>query len=389
MKTLFFDCFAGISGDMTLGAFIDAGVDAQYLIQELSKLKLPGYHIRTEETMKRGIRGTQCHVMLDQHEHEHRTFADIQKLINASALNEKVKETALAIFMRVARAEGKVHGLPIEAVHFHEVGAVDSIVDIVGAAVCYHALNPEAVYASGINIGRGFVRCAHGLLPVPAPATAEILSETDFPVFSEGTDGEAATPTGVAILAELAEYAPAMPEMTIDRIGYGFGEREFEILNGLRLFVGETRQPSGKQDTIWVIETNIDDMTGETAGYVMEGLFEKGVRDAFYTPIYMKKNRPAIKLTVICDAQKRKAIEKFILKETSSIGLRRYRAERTVMERRLETVMTELGPVCTKICTYGDIIKRTPEYEDVRRLAKENEMSFLDVMKMIETQING
>lgn len=385
MKTLYFDCFAGISGDMTLGAFLDAGVDGEYLIKELDKLGVSGYHIEIEKRQKRGIMGTQCHVIMDHHEHVHRYFSDIRAIIENSTLSEAVKETALAIFRRVAEAEGKVHGLSVDEVHFHEVGAVDSIVDIVGAAICFHALAPDAVYASKINVGKGFVKCAHGLLPVPAPAVAEILATTDFPVYALGTDGEAATPTGVAILAELAEYAPNLPEMKVKKIGYGFGEREFEVLNGLRILVGESElNIKAQQDGVWILEANLDDMTGETAGYVLEKLFSAGARDAFYTPIYMKKNRPAMKLTVITDEERRQLLEQIIFSETTTIGLRRIKAERSIMERHIETVSTPLGPVCVKVCRLGEIVKRAPEYEDLRRLAQEKQMPFIEVMKIVE-----
>lgn len=385
MKTLYFDCFAGISGDMTLGAFLDAGVDGEYLIKELDKLGVSGYHIEIEKRQKRGIMGTQCHVIMDHHEHAHRHFSDIRAIIENSTLSEAVKETALAIFRRVAEAEGKVHGLSVDEVHFHEVGAVDSIADIVGAAICFHALAPDAVYASKINVGKGFVKCAHGLLPVPAPAVAEILATTDFPVYALGTDGEAATPTGVAILAELAEYAPNLPEMKVKKIGYGFGEREFEVLNGLRILVGESElNIEAQQDGVWILEANLDDMTGETAGYVLEKLFSAGARDAFYTPIYMKKNRPAMKLTVITDEERRQLLEQIIFSETTTIGLRRIKAERSIMERHIETVSTPLGPVCVKVCRLGEIVKRAPEYEDLRRLAQEKQMPFIEVMKIVE-----
>lgn len=376
MKVLYFDCFAGISGDMTLGAFLDIGADPAHLERELARLGVPGFHLEIEKTQKRGITGTKCHVVMDRHEHAHRHFSDIVGIIEGSGLDEAVKKTAIAIFRRVAEAEGKVHGVPMEQVHFHEVGAVDSIVDIVGAAICFHDIAPDVVYGSAVNAGQGFVKCAHGLLPVPAPATAEIIGKTDFPIYAKGVDGESATPTGMAILAELASYSAGFPQMAVDTIGYGFGDREFEILNGLRLFVGHT---DSEDCGILVMETNIDDMTGETAGYVLEGLFEQGVRDAFYTPIYMKKNRPAVKLTVICDAEKAETITRYIFAQTSSIGLRKYKVDRAVMNREIETVDTLFGPVRVKVCTYGGIVKRSPEYEDLKRIAGETGKSFMEI----------
>lgn len=239
MKILYFDCFAGISGDMTLGAFLDCGVSEDYLQTALEKLKVPGFHLEIEKTKKNGIMGTQCKVICEQEEHAHRHFSDIRKIIEDSALEDVVKNTAVRIFERVAEAEGKVHGVAPEHVHFHEVGAVDSIVDIVGAAICYHSVAPDAVYASAVNVGTGFVKCAHGILPVPAPATAEILAGTKLPVYAKAAEGECTTPTGAAILAELATYYDRLPAMNIETVGYGFGEREFEVLNALRLFVGD------------------------------------------------------------------------------------------------------------------------------------------------------
>ncbi|MDO4287853.1 MAG: nickel pincer cofactor biosynthesis protein LarC [Eubacterium sp.] len=384
MKVLYFDCFAGISGDMTLGAFLDLGVDPEYLKGELAKLGVPGFHLEIEKTSLRGIGGTKCRVVMDRHEHSHRHFGDIVKIIEDSDLSAVVKTTAIAIFRRVAVAEGKVHGVPEDQVHFHEVGAVDSIVDIVGAAICHHALAPDKTYCTGINVGSGYVKCAHGLLPVPAPATAEILGSTEIRSYSAHIDGESATPTGVAIAAELAEYTPELPAMAAPKIGWGFGDREFEIINGLRLFLGE----DGEKDPddpcgAWVVETNIDDMTGEMAGYVLEGLFELGVRDAFYTPIYMKKNRPAMKLTVICGDHRLAAVEDYLLRETSSIGLRKYQVERVVMDREIRQIETPLGSVAVKFSSLGDIKKAMPEYEDMRALAKKSGKSLLEIQQLV------
>ncbi|MEG0074687.1 MAG: nickel pincer cofactor biosynthesis protein LarC [Eubacterium sp.] len=381
MKILYFDCFAGISGDMTLGAFLDIGVDPEFLKSELNKLGVPGFHLEIEKTQKRSITGTQCHVIMDRHEHCHRHYSDIVKIIEDSTLSDAVKKTAIAIFGRVAEAEGKVHGVPMDHVHFHEVGAVDSIVDIVGASICFHALAPDKVYGSAVNVGCGFVKCAHGLLPVPAPATAEIIGQSNFEVYTKGIDGESATPTGMAILTELAEYTHSFPQMKIDRLGYGFGDREFEILNGLRFFLGNTEE----EETVPIveIETNIDDMTGENAGYVLEGLFAMGVNDVFYTPIYMKKNRPAMKLTVICEETKRVAVENYLFKETSTIGLRYYPVKRTIMDRKEELLETAFGPIRMKCCRIGDIEKRSPEYEDVKRIALETGKSFLEINHLV------
>ncbi|AFA49076.1 nickel pincer cofactor biosynthesis protein LarC [Acetobacterium woodii] len=380
MKVLFFDCFSGISGDMVLGAFIDLGIDPAYLQAELEKLNLSGFRIEAEATMKKGISGTCCHVRLDPDHHHHRHFDDIKAIIEKSTLAADIKATALAIFMRVAVAEAKVHNVPVDHVHFHEVGALDSIVDIVGAAICYHTLKPDIVYGSKINVGSGWVRCAHGLLPVPAPATTEILCESNFEIYSNAIDGESATPTGVAILAELATYSPTTPSFIPEKTGYGFGKKDFGILNALRIIQGRRSE----SNLAMVVETNVDDMTGEMAGYVLELLLQNDALDAFYTPVYMKKNRPGIHLTVLCTEAKLPQIEEIILKETSTIGLRKYPVERTCMHRQFKKIATPLGEITVKISQHGKITRTTPEYEDVKKMALASGKSLWEILEMVE-----
>lgn len=387
MKILYFDCYSGISGDMVLGAFIDAGVPAEHLISSLNQLSVDGFHLEISKTTKGGISGTSCRVVIDRHEHVHRHYSDIEKIIVDSQLPEEVAQTALNIFKRVARAEAKVHNISFNRVHFHEVGAIDSIVDIVGAAICFHYLKPQRVYCSAINTGSGFVQCDHGILPVPAPATAEILTEVEIPMCAKFIDGESATPTGVAILAELATYTENIPPIKLKKIAYGFGEKEFKILNALRLLLGDAEnQIYG--DTITVLETNIDDMTGENAGYVMEKLFELPVRDAFYTSIYMKKNRPALRLTVICDEEQIDKVQALLFKETSTIGIRRTEAERAIMGRDFYALETPYGEVKIKKLVYDDISKEQPEYEDIRKIAQKTGKGFNEVMSCVQAMIN-
>ncbi len=380
MKVLFFDCFSGISGDMVLGAFIDLGIDPAYLQAELEKLNLSGFRIEAEATMKKGISGTRCHVRLDPDHHHHRHFDDIKAIIEKSTLAADIKATALAIFMRVAVAEAKVHNVSVNHVHFHEVGALDSIVDIVGAAICYHTLKPDIVYGSKINVGSGWVRCAHGLLPVPAPATTEILCESNFEIYSKAIDGESATPTGVAILAELATYSSTTPSFIPEKTGYGFGKKDFGILNALRIIQGRRSE----SNLAMVVETNVDDMTGEMAGYVLELLLQNDALDAFYTPVYMKKNRPGIHLTVLCTEAKLPQIEEIILKETSTIGLRKYPVERTCMHRQFKKIVTPLGEITVKISQHGKIKRTTPEYEDVKKMALTSGKSLWEILEMVE-----
>lgn len=408
METLYFDCFSGISGDMVLGAFLDLGVDETYLKQELEKLHLDHYQLYGEKTKKLGITGTYCHVDARE-EHVHRHFYEIRQMIWDSELDAKVKETAVAIFERVAKAEGRVHGVPAEHVHFHEVGALDSIIDIVGAAICFHAVAPKRVFVSGINVGSGWVHCAHGVIPVPAPATVEILSEAKIQMYSKWIEQECATPTGVAIVAELAEYTQKIPNIIPKKVAYGFGKKDFPIPNGLRLIYGELQETAsaGTGDDAWmidstkasdervnevnqetdhtlnhvvVLETNIDDGTGELLGYVMEQLFAVGALDVFYTPIYMKKNRPAVKLTVLVKKSDVERMENLILRETPTIGIRKYETERTCMERSMRYVDTVYGTITVKSCVYGDIKKETLEYEEVAQIARKYQKPYLDVV---------
>lgn len=381
MKTLYFDCFSGISGDMVLGAFLDLGVEESYLNQELEKLHLDHYRIFGEKTKKMGISGTYCHVDAKE-EHMHRHFSEIRQMIQDSDLDENVKETAIAIFQRVAEAEGRVHGVPADYVHFHEVGALDSIIDIVGAAICFHKVAPEKVYVSGINVGSGWVHCAHGVIPVPAPAVVEIMTGARIPMYSKWIEQECATPTGVAIVAELAEYASQMPSFVPEKVAYGFGKKDFQIPNGLRLILGEQKNACD-EESIVVIETNIDDGTGEMAGYAMEQLLKAGALDVFYTPIYMKKNRPAMILTVLAKEETVSVLESILFRETPTIGIRKYRTERTCMNRVMRKVNTPYGLVTVKSCSLGDIKKETLEYEDVAKIAREHRIPYGDAIREI------
>ena len=393
MKTLYFDCFSGISGDMVLGAFLDLGVEEEYLKKELAKLHLDHYEIYAESTKKMGISGTRCHVHVKD-EHVHRHFYEIQQMIQESELDEQVKNTAIAIFQRVAQAEGRVHGVPAEYVHFHEVGALDSIIDIVGAAICFHKIAPEKVYVSRINVGSGWVHCAHGTIPVPAPAVVEIMAEAHLPMYSKWIEQECATPTGVAIVAELSEYAPDLGFFVPERTAYGFGKKDFQMPNGLRMILGRSERSiledslndlkEGCDHDVVVIETNIDDGTGEMAGFVMERLFDAGALDVFYTPVYMKKNRPAMLLSVLTEKKNVDEIEAIILKETPTIGLRKYVANRTCMKRTMRKVNTPYGEITVKSCSYKDIKKETLEYEEVTHIARTYQMSYSDAEKCLQ-----
>ncbi len=293
MKALYFDCQSGISGNMTLGALLEITKDENYLRQELDKLHVDGYYITINKTVKNGISGTYVDVILENHEHyhdhhhhEHRNLHDINHIIDQSELDEKVKDLAKRIFLRVAKAESKVHQKSLDEIHFHEVGAIDSIVDIVGCAILIQQINPDVIYSSVVHDGYGYVECAHGTIPVPVPATSEIFTDPKVKMKQVDIEGEMVTPTGAAIISELAESFGTMPTMNVSQIGWGCGTKDFKIPNVLKVSLGEIE---AQNEDVIVLECNIDDISGEVLGYTMERLFEHGALDVFYTPIYMKK----------------------------------------------------------------------------------------------------
>ena len=316
-------------------------------------------------------------------------------MIMGSTLHAGEKALAVGIFLRIADAEGKIHGKPADEVGFHEVGAVDSIVDIVGTAICFHWLMPERVTASAVNTGSGFVRCLHGLLPVPAPATAAILSAAQVPMYAKGSPGERTTPTGAAILAEIVHSFGQMQPMIVSSIGYGLGTRDFDSPNILRMMVGETaadtyagepnHADSDEADEIIVLEANLDDMTGEAAGYLMGKLLDAGARDVFYSPVFMKKNRPGMLLTVLTTPGMVSGMEYLIFQESSTIGIRRTPAARTVMNRSHVTVSVRDHPVLIKVCKWRDIVKAAPEYESVREVSEKTGLPFRTAYRMAES----
>ena len=393
MKALYLDCASGISGNMFLGACIQLGVPEKFLQTELEKLNISGeYHLEISDVNKNGIGASYVNVKLlsdfePEHVHRHasnirrlprqitghthRTMADIREIIDASDLKNSVKQKALSIFSVIATAEGKVHALPPDKVHFHEVGAVDSIIDIVGCALCLDWLDAEKIFVSKINVGGGFVQCAHGLMPVPAPATAELLQ--GFKTFSFGAEKELTTPTGAAIVNSLAEFSASLPEDFIsEKIGYGAGTLDLKIPNVLRIYFGEF---GGKVQRHFVkLETNIDDMNPQIYGRLYEKLFSAGAVDVWTTNIYMKKNRPAQTLSVLVDDEHREECTKIIFEESTSIGIRVIHVDdRIEAARKFAKVETKFGEVQCKVSAYdGKIVSITPEYEDCRRLAEKN-----------------
>ncbi len=456
MKTLYLDCFAGISGDMFLGAMVDLGVPFETLKAELTKLGLDHeFEIEMRRDEKLGIFGTKVDVIdlnashshdhthdhthehenhhhdhdhnhgdshthehenhhhdhdhnhgdSHTHEHEHhhhdhdhnhgdshthghehhhdhlRNFADIKGIIEGSTLSKSVKEKSLKIFELIAIAEGHVHGKPSDEVHFHEVGAIDSIVDIVGAAICLEVLEVDEVLASSIEVGEGFVKCAHGLMPVPAPATAEILS--GVPILSKVKGYEMTTPTGAAIIKAIVSSFPSDKAMRIEKLGYGLGTRNLNIPNVLRAAFIESKVSDAKAQ--WILETNIDDMSSELLVYAEERLLAEGALDVYKTQIIMKKGRPAIKLSVLVKSTDMEKIQRVIFEETTSIGLRKYPVDKVKLDRTYEKIETKYGQVTLKTAMLdGEIVNIKPEYEDCKRLAIENKVPIAKVYRAID-----
>lgn len=377
MKRAYFDCFSGASGDMILGALLDAGLDFEALQNELRKLDISGYELAAEPVTRKGIGGTKLHVVLPQDgaPQPHRHVKDIRTIIESSSLCGRVKEQSLKVFSRLAEAEAKVHRTTVEKVHFHEVGAVDSILDIVGAIVGLEALGIDEVHCSELVTGSGTVDCAHGRLPVPAPATAELIR--GIPSQPGSVDRELLTPTGAAILTTLATSFGARPGFSISAVGYGAGGLDLETQpNLLRILIGEDGSHE-EYDRVWIVETNLDDMTAEAIGYVSERLFAAGALDVFTASIQMKKSRPGTLLSVITLAEELSAVEELLLEETTTFGVRRYQVERRKLKREIVSVDTPHGQIRVKLGWAGDrLLKAAPEYDDCRRVATEQEVPF-------------
>jgi len=376
MLIAYFDCFAGISGDMTLGALLAAGADPERLRKGLAGLGVGGYRIEVGRKITGHIEATDVRVVLDDHHHhQRRRLQEILETIRKADLSERVKQTAERIFRRLADAEGRVHGSSPEEVHFHEVGGVDAIVDIVGAAICLEMLGSPKVVASPMPTFHGYVTGAHGVFPLPAPATAEILR--GVPWRKLDIEGELVTPTGAAIIRELASGFGPLPAMTIVSIGYGAGKSAIGIPNALRVILGEESASVGSgPEGVTVIETSIDDLNPQFYETAMERLFAAGALDVFMSPIQMKKNRPGTLLSVICDPDRAEAIAAVVLAETSTFGVRISRWERICLDRRWEEVVTAFGKIRIKIGERdGRVITASPEYEDCKRAAIEHGVS--------------
>ena len=383
MKVAYFDCFAGISGDMTLGALVDAGLSFSVLKSELDKLSVREFTLSQRRVEKHGITGTKIDVNAREG-HVHRHLKDVLEIINNSEISTSAKEKAARVFQKLAEAEAKIHGTTIEAVHFHEVGAVDAIVDVVGAIVGLEILGIEAIYASKFRFGSGHTRGAHGAMPIPVPAVVEMTK--GFP--SERTDipYELVTPTGAALLTALASNIGETIQLRTESTGYGAGTRDVEqVPNLLRVEIGEL-VADPRTDFPILLETNIDDMTPEIYGYLIDRLLEAGARDAFLTPVIMKKGRPGIQLTVLADPNKETELTELIFSETTTLGIRRLPVQRHILERRTDTVQTPYGPIRVKIADIGGKQRITPEYDDCVRIAREKQVPILDIYKSVDNQ---
>jgi pyridinium-3,5-bisthiocarboxylic acid mononucleotide nickel chelatase len=379
MKIISYDCFSGISGDMNLGAMIDLGIDKTFLINELNKLNLEGWELVVQKDQRHGITGTKVTVKQTRHEHAHRHLSDIEHIINESELDNNTKELSRKIFMKIAVAEASVHGISVDHVHFHEVGAVDSIIDVVGAAICFNALKVEGVHVSTVELGGGFVKCDHGKLPVPAPATAEIIK--GLPVKKGGVDFEATTPTGAAILAVLGTDFSSDLHFNIEKTAYGIGQKDpDDIPNLVRVFLGEIVANPEPGHTALQLECNIDDMNPEFFEFISERLFKSGASDVFLSNIMMKKGRPGIILNVICETESADSLKKVIFTETTSLGIRTFPFRKDTLVRKLESLQTLYGEVTIKRSYYkGMEVSSKPEYDDCRRIASENGMPLKEV----------
>lgn len=386
VKILYYDCFSGISGDMNLGAMLDLGVDKDYLLEGLERLGIGGYELSVTKDKRKGITGTKVDVIVKNEKSGHRNLKDIESIINGSGLSDRVKETSLDIFMQVARAEAKVHGKDLYDIHFHEVGATDSIIDIAGAALCLEFLNVDRVMASPVEVGSGFVTCEHGTFPVPAPATVEILK--GIPIKSGIVPFETTTPTGAAILASTVKEFTERIRFRLLEVGYGIGGRDTEIPNVLRVLLGETDEATEDdcdREEALIIESNIDDMNPEMFDFVIDALLKAGAHDVFLTPVIMKKSRPATTLSVLCNTEDETAIQELLLTQTSTFGTRKYVVGKTMLKRDFSEVTTKYGIVRVKNAYFrGKKMKSKPEYEDCRKLADEHGVSILEIYESIK-----
>lgn len=372
---------------MLIGALLDAGLDFKQFKSELGKLNLTNYDLQFEKVSKSHISATKFNV-IDKEQGAYRHLKDLNQVVEASDLDENIKITAKEIFLKIGQAEAKIHNQPLDKVHFHEISGVDTIIDVVGALIGLRLLGVEKIMASKLNVGSGFVEFSHGKFPVPAPATAEILKGT--PIYSTDIEAEMVTPTGAAIITTISENFGEMPEIQVERIGYGAGRRDLSQPNVLRVFIGETTDASGfDRDTIIIMETNIDDMNPQLYDHLMESLLENGALDVYLTNIAMKKNRPAVQLTVLARPEDEEKLSRIIFKETTSIGLRIRKEKRRKLQREIKKINTRFGKVAFKISKLGDeILNMAPEYDDCKRIAREKKIPLKEVQRYLIAEMS-
>ena len=411
MKTLYLECGIGAAGDMLTAALLELVDDRQAFIDRMNSLGLPGVHVETERSDKCGITGTHMKVTVDgeeeesedvhehhhdhhhhdhdhdhgedheHHHHHHASVADIEALIDGLDVSEKVRADAKAVYALIAEAESAAHGRPVSEIHFHEVGTMDAVADVVGVCLLMEQIGADRVVASPVHVGSGYVRCMHGVLPVPAPATAYILK--GIPTYGGHVQGELCTPTGAALLRHFASSFGDRPVMTVDAIGYGMGKKDFARANCVRAFLGESE---GMREEITKLECNLDDMTGEDIGFAMEQLFRAGARDVYTQAIGMKKSRPGVLLSVICLPEDADRLAALMMKHTTTLGIRRMDMSRYVLERGMETAQTPYGPVRIKTASGMGVSRRKAEYEDLAAIAEKNGVSLNEVRGAVESK---
>lgn len=395
MKTLYLDCGMGAAGDMLTAALLELFPQREMVVEELNELGVPGVRYEAEPCSKCGIQGTHVHVYVGDteegehhdhphdhsHSHHHGGMEEITHWISHIQASQTVKERIRSVYETIARAESLVHGVEVQNIHFHEVGTLDALADV--TAVCYlmEKLGNPVVYASPVHVGSGHVCCAHGILPVPAPATAEILK--GVPIYGGQIQGELCTPTGAALLKQFVKEFGNMPVMTPQAVGYGMGKKDFAMANCIRAVLGESGEA---EDSIVELSCNLDDMTGEDIGFAMERLLEAGAPEVFTTPIFMKKNRPAVMLTVLCRQEQREQIVRLIFRHTTTLGIRQTPHRRYTLTRRDEQVMTPYGPVSCKISQGWGVSRRKPEYEDLAGLAREKDIPILQLRETLKLE---
>ena len=380
MRTIYLDCGMGAAGDMLTAALLELMPNQDAFVEELNGLGIPGIRFTAEKCEKCGILGTHMKVTVhgeeeDSHHHHHGHLADIRGIVSGLPLPTMVKLDILAVYEEIAQAESHVHGVPVEHIHFHEVGTMDAIADVTAVCLLLHRLAPDKIIASPVHVGSGQVRCAHGILPVPAPATAYLLR--GIPIYGGSIDGELCTPTGAALLKHFATEFGQMPVMKVQAIGYGMGRKDFPRANCVRALLGETEAPI---DAIVELRCNVDDMTGEAIGFALEQLLGSGALDAFTVPVGMKKSRPGVLITVLCREEKKEAMVHLLLKHTTTLGVREFPCRRYALSRTMEVVNTPFGPVRKKVSSGYGVRREKLEYDDLAKIAKEQNISLAEAL---------